>query len=319
MLSGGLNFERVVDEVRDRAFEQGHASVDDGRLVLRDDDRPAGAPLLAGRDPVDEVAQVDGLHGLLGTGVGRELDQLAHELGELSQLDVGRVEELPPLLGVERVGPAQHVDVGAQRGERRAQLVARVHHQPPLLLAGRPQRVEHAVEAGREPSDLVAPGDGDRMVEVVRARHERRALRQVLDRPHHATSDEPRERRRDEGARERDEEQARVERREQVVVGVDSPRDLRGASTRKRDRQDAERVLPDPDVAESRPAAVLCDRPVGGVDRKFGLAADVRLDRSGGREDLRERVGIGERRPFALADRRRCVADRTGGRPAARA
>ena len=59
--------------------------------------------------------------------------------------------------------PLQQLDVGAQRGERCAELVARVHHQPALLLARSAQRVEHAVEARRQPAHLVVAVDGDRV------------------------------------------------------------------------------------------------------------------------------------------------------------
>ena len=54
-----------------------------------------------------------------------------------------------------RAGLGQHLDVGAQRGDRRAQLVRGVGHE--LALGGDRalQRVEHRVEAGRELADLV--------------------------------------------------------------------------------------------------------------------------------------------------------------------
>ena len=55
-------------------------------------------------DPVDELAEVDGLHRLLGARVGRELDQLADEIGELAQLDVGGAEQLGALGFVVGVG-----------------------------------------------------------------------------------------------------------------------------------------------------------------------------------------------------------------------
>ena len=44
----------------------------------------AGPPLLAGHDALDELAEIDLLDGFLGARVGGELDELAHEIGELA-------------------------------------------------------------------------------------------------------------------------------------------------------------------------------------------------------------------------------------------
>ena len=43
----------------------------------------AGPALLAGHDPLDELAEVDLLVHLFGVGVGGELDELTHQVREL--------------------------------------------------------------------------------------------------------------------------------------------------------------------------------------------------------------------------------------------
>ena len=60
---------------------------------------------------------------------------------------------------------AQHRHVRAQAGERGAQLVAGVLHQPLLGVAGAPQGGEHLVERGAQPPGLVAAPDRDGDIE----------------------------------------------------------------------------------------------------------------------------------------------------------
>ena len=54
---------------------------------------------------------------------------------------------------------AQHGEVRAHAGQRRAQLVAGVLDEPPLVVAGRGEGAEHPVERVAEPADLVVAGD----------------------------------------------------------------------------------------------------------------------------------------------------------------
>ena len=59
----------------------------------------------------------------------------------------------------ELLGLAEDLDVGAQRGDRRAQLVAGVGDQVALRVHGALERVERAVEALRQTRELVAALD----------------------------------------------------------------------------------------------------------------------------------------------------------------
>ena len=127
--------QRVVEQVGDRALEQGDpAAHHRARLGLERDLAPAAAAL-AGHDPFGQLGQIDVLLHFFVVGVRRELHQLADEIRELAQLDTGRSEQLLTLVRAVRLGPLQELDVGAQRRQRSTELVARVHHEAALLLA----------------------------------------------------------------------------------------------------------------------------------------------------------------------------------------
>ena len=166
----GAELQRVVDEVGDGPVDHRLAAVDGARVVGVDHDLLAGAATEPRRHVVGHLAQRHRLHRLLAAHVGGELDHLAHQVGELVELEPGLGDELGPLLGVERGGVPEEVDVGAHRGERRAQLVAGVDDQALLLLARRVERDQHRVEAGGQPPDLVVAAHRDRRGEVLRRR-----------------------------------------------------------------------------------------------------------------------------------------------------
>ena len=97
--------------------------------------------------------------------LGGQLHELVHQGGQLAGFAVEVVED--SLAGVRRevVEAAEHGDVGPQAGERRPQLVARVLHEPLLILARARQCAEHAAERHAEPAGLVLAADGHRHVE----------------------------------------------------------------------------------------------------------------------------------------------------------
>ena len=115
--------------------------------------------------PVGDVDQTHRLHRLVVAGFGGQLDQLVDQVGELAGLAVEVGEQL--LASVRRQlleAAAQHRDVGAQAGERRAQLVAGVLHQLVLLVLAALQRLQHAGEGAAQLARLV--GAVDRHLDV---------------------------------------------------------------------------------------------------------------------------------------------------------
>ena len=97
--------------------------------------------------------------------VGGQLDELVDQGGQLAALAVEVVEQLAARRPAARLlDAAQHRDVGAQAGQRRAQLVAGVLHQLLLVVAAAGQRAEHPVERRAQPAGLV--GAVDRHLDV---------------------------------------------------------------------------------------------------------------------------------------------------------
>ena len=99
--------------------------------------------------------------------VAGQLDQVADQRGQLLDLGAHVVEQLGA--GLRRqprrrlVGLGEQVEVGAQRGERGAQLVAGVGDQLALPVARGGQRGEHLVERRGQPGDLVVALDRQRV------------------------------------------------------------------------------------------------------------------------------------------------------------
>ena len=141
----------------------------DGGIVDVELERPRVAPLGALDDALGQRAEVDVLEiAILGPPLDGEVDELGHERAELLELEGRGFEELALLVRVHVGSACEQLDVGPQGRERRAQLVAGVHHELVLLVARSREGMEHRVEARREPADLVGALDLDRLGEVGR-------------------------------------------------------------------------------------------------------------------------------------------------------
>ena len=104
-----------------------------------------------------------------------QLGQVAHDVGQLLQLHEDVVDQHGAVLGAQLVDPADHLEVGAQAGERGAQLVRGVEHQLALGAPRRLERLEQPVEGAAEPAQLVGAARLEPARDVGR-------LGQVLDR-----------------------------------------------------------------------------------------------------------------------------------------
>ena len=157
----------VLDEVERHAVELVAGAVDDrvvgvDREVVAVGDRPE-----LGRHLDEHAADVGRLVRELAVGVGAgQQQQVAHEAAHALRGAQGRARRLAAL-AVEDVG--QQLEVGEDRGQRRAQLVRGVGHELALALQGalglllrRLQRVEHRLQRARELGHLVvgAPAGG---------------------------------------------------------------------------------------------------------------------------------------------------------------
>ena len=81
-------------------------------------------------DRSKQRGDVDGVHvgGLLLRVQPRQPQQIAHQALHSSGVAIDHLEELPPLLGFDRI-VHQRFDVAAHRRQRRAQLVRHVRHE----------------------------------------------------------------------------------------------------------------------------------------------------------------------------------------------
>ena len=98
--------------------------------------------------------------------VAGEIDQVADQHRQLVELgdDVG--EQSLALLGRHLLGMGEDLDVGAQAGERRAQLVRGVGDELALGVDRALERVEHRVEAAGQAAQLAAAARVDAATEV---------------------------------------------------------------------------------------------------------------------------------------------------------
>jgi hypothetical protein len=118
---------------------------------------PAGALDGVRDDPVEaDVVGGPPVGGSLAHGPTGELHDVADERGELVELLDDVPAQTLAILGLQARGVLEDLDVGAQGGDRGAQLVAGVGDQVALGLQRARECVERGVEAGGEPGELVA-------------------------------------------------------------------------------------------------------------------------------------------------------------------
>ena len=132
----------------------------DGRRV------PAGA-LDRGRDQPVEPHVLD--RRRLGLLVAGELDEVADERAQLLELRDEVGAQAVAVLGVGRAAARQHLEVGAQRGERRPELVRGVGDELALGALTALERFEHRVERARQARELVLALGLDPAREIARA------------------------------------------------------------------------------------------------------------------------------------------------------
>ena len=129
--------------------------------VVRRRRRPAAVATLGpgGHRRGPPSPSTNGSAGALVDGSPGQRHDLLDQPDELLGLGLQVVEHRWPHLGVEVGVAAQHGEVRAHAGQRRAQLVAGVLDEPLLGVTRAGQRAEHPVERRAELTDLVLAGD----------------------------------------------------------------------------------------------------------------------------------------------------------------
>ena len=162
--SGGLHFAALSNRLVTARSSPAASPATDHRSTSDPKDRVGARRRTRASGAGDDVVEVDGRDDRRHRVVAGELDQVADQRGQLLDLGTDVAEQLDPcLLRQVAAGLREQVEVGAQGGQRRAQLVAGVGHQLALPVAGCRQRGQHRVEGPREPGDLVVALDGQRL------------------------------------------------------------------------------------------------------------------------------------------------------------
>ena len=100
-----------------------------------------------------------------------QLGQVADEVGQLLELHEDVVDQHGAVLDAQLVDPADHLEVGAQAGQRGAQLVGGVEHQLALGPARRLECLEQAVEGAAQTTQLVGAAGREPAGDVGRLGH----------------------------------------------------------------------------------------------------------------------------------------------------
>ncbi len=116
------------------------------------------APLEAIDQGVDERVELDVVEALGRPRPPGQLDDVAHEAGQLVELADDVCAQCGKVGRSETIGVLQHLDVRAEARDRGSQLVARVGDQVALRRGRALERIERAVEAAREACELVTSG-----------------------------------------------------------------------------------------------------------------------------------------------------------------
>ncbi len=154
---GRVELAGVVEQARDRTLHRRPLGHDRARH-RRDLDRSAAPALVSGRDVANEVGEVERLERLIGVLSTGHRDDLVDEVGQLLGLGPQIGDDGITVVIAEVRVPLQRVEVGAEAGERCAQLVTGILHQATLVVLGSCECGEHAVEGGGQPADLVVAG-----------------------------------------------------------------------------------------------------------------------------------------------------------------
>ena len=202
----GAPLARVVEQVRHGPVDPVGLAADDRRLQL-DLEAQLAAPARALDGVGDDLIDAHVLAARLAARATSQLDDVADERRELVEL----LDDVPTqallLLGRQTLGVAEDLDVRAQRGDRRAQLVARIGHQMALRLDRALERVEGRVEAAGQARELVAPGHRQALGDVETAGERLGPGREAGDRRERRARDQRAEQGRDRDADEADHEQ----------------------------------------------------------------------------------------------------------------
>jgi hypothetical protein len=197
--SGLREPHRIGGQLDDRLDESGVVGQHEAGRVRIEDPLAVAQVLDAGQHAGSEALEVYGRHAEeVGPAGLRQRGQVAHQL--VHPLDLLE-RDLVALLHVRGIRAVRGLQGAPDDGERGAQLVAHVAHEPALLCESVADPVEHRVEgAGQGGHVVVAVRDRHPPVQVV-GRDRPGRVPQLLERAHEAAADQlPRDRGQEEDA-----------------------------------------------------------------------------------------------------------------------
>ncbi len=223
-----------------------------------------------------------------------EVDQVVHQQRQLLDLLDDVAEQPLALVGVHVLALLlQDLDVRAQAGDRRAQLVRGVGDELALRVHGVVERahgvlerVEHRVEAAGEPPELVFAGGLDAPAEVARDGDVLGGVGEALERLYGGAGDEPPEQRGERDAADDEQREDQAQAAEQAVDFGQRLGELHDVPLAERLGEHAQVDAVDGGVAQERLAAVGGERARAGVDRQRDARGGAFDDRALGVDDL---------------------------------
>ncbi len=237
----------------------------------------------------DDVAHQHVQAQILGIGArllaAGEFDQVVHQQRQLADLLDHVGQQALAFVGLHVLRLLQDLDVRAQAGDGRAQLVRGVGDELALRVNGGVERahralerVEHRVEARRQAPDLVVTCELDPPAEVLCERDVLGGLGEALQWQHGGAGDQPPEQRRKRDAADVEQREDQAQAAEQVVDFGELLGDLNRAPGRDVLGEDAHVQAVDLGVREGPLALVERQRPGAGVDRQRDVAGGPEQD-----------------------------------------
>ena len=266
----GAELGGVVDQVDDGPVDRRRAARH-LRVVTRHGDLTTGPAPHPRRSLFAQRLQIAVLLWLVVAPIGCQFDQFVDQRGQLLGLTVEIVDELLTGLGRQVVHPAQHGNIGAQARQWRAQLMTGVLHQLLLLLAAARQGAEHPVHRLAQAARFVGPADRHFDVEATGLGDIVGGLGEADEAAGDLPADQPAEKcRADDDERHR-QQRAFADDVERTLGLTSRAGDLHRATTVDRDRQHAEGLALDGDIAWLADAGGCAagHGPIGVVDGQF--------------------------------------------------
>src|SRR6185503_6373041 len=235
--------------------------------------------------------------------VARKVDEIAHQRRQAFDLTDELYEHLLALLWIGRLPAREQLEIRAQAGERRSQLVRGVGDELALLAQRNLERGEHLVERPGQSGHLVIPAQRDATREVARPGHLVHRVAEPAEWRQHSAADQRAKERGEERRTDRKADQCETRAGECGIDLGQGTGDLERAPRSERHRVYAKVAIRRRNVCESvRPRALRHGEHLARDELRRFAVLRIRADDLAGRvHDLREDVAAAGQRHLATA------------------